>query len=213
MELYLYNTDIKLTLADQWEKVDKRPGDPENLSIIGFNHETCSSLVFLKPITKDEIIPIGNKQLTIEGIRHFLKDNQGIIEVNTVTDKYPYIYTILKTLMEPGGVQYVVTFYININENYFHIQGFFDEAGRTGIRDAVVFESCRREGVASIDEKTKEITGWFCDPYDASYRNGALMNFGEQEVFDEHFQFHPLSQARKFIKELLSNFDELYKNK
>jgi hypothetical protein len=47
------------------------------------------------------------------------------------------------------------------------------------------------------------LDGWAFDPYDNNFTRGFLMNLSENSQFDEMFLLHPLSEARKFIKELV----------
>ena len=42
--------------------------------------------------------------------------------------------------------------------------------------------------------------GWTKDPYDESYRRGALMNLSELEEFDEQFPGSALSMCRELVK-------------
>ena len=82
MEFKFCDTNYKLVINDRWQIVDKKPEDPEELSIIGLNHQNCYSIIFINPITENEIMPIWDKTLTINSVRKYLEENQGIIEIN-----------------------------------------------------------------------------------------------------------------------------------
>ena len=68
----------------------------------------------------------------------------------------------------------------------------------TGIRDTMVYALCRNEGLLGNDDENP-LEGWAKDPYDPSITTGALMNFSEQEQFDEKFPGFPPSMCREFI--------------
>jgi hypothetical protein len=80
----------------------------------------------------------------------------------------------------------------------YNVTGFFSEQGITGKRDTVVYELARRDGIVKSG-----FEGWAFDPYDNSFSRGFLMNLSENKQFDEMFPLHPLSETRKFIKNLL----------
>ena len=214
MEFKFCDTDYKLVINDRWQIVKKRPNDPDELSVIGMNHHYCYSVIFMNPITEKEIMPIWDRTLTINSTRYYLAENQGIIEIENNVDKFPYIYTIVKYPQEPHGVNYILKFHIQINKNYYSIDGILDEKGTTGERDAIVAELCRREGIVRIEEVDGKIDliGWNEDPYDKNYKKGFLMNISERRDFDEKFPYHPLSEARSLTKDLIYNFNKIYDN-
>jgi len=207
MDIILKGTEIKIPLDTYWQSVQPKPDDPKDLSIIGLNTPETYSLIFIQPINENELIPIGNKEILISGIRKYLNENNGFIEVETNIEKYPYSYSIIKTLMEPHGIQYGINFHIKIKKLNFQIQGFFEENGTTGTREAQIYEHCRREGIIKIEENNGKINviGWAEDPYDKKYSKGQLMNISEKENVDEYFPHHPLSEARKLIKIIIEN--------
>ena len=110
------------------------------------------------------------------------------------------IYSIIKTLKEPVGVQYTLYLNIDLDDNAVSLQGFFDETGTTGMRDTYIFEMMMQEGKVSPD-----MSGWMCDPYDKDYKNGVLMNLSEQLQFDQVFPEHPLSIARQLVYYIREN--------
>ena len=138
----------------------------------------------------------------IGGIRHFLADNQGIIEVVTEND---YVYSIVKNLREPSGVQYILTYQKFCKNSIVEIQGFFEEAGTTGIRESMVYAMLHNEKL--IGDEENPLAGWMKDPYDENVKKGALMNLSEQEQFDEKFPGFPLSMCREFIKCVTEGID------
>jgi hypothetical protein len=215
MKFKFCNTDYILVINDRWQIVNKKPEDPEELSIIGLNHQNCYSIIFINPIAEGEIMPIWDKTLTINSVREYLEENQGIIEINNNLEKFPFIYTITKVPMEPHGVHYLFRLHIKINTKFYQIEGMFDEVGTTGTRDTVVFEKCRRDGIVQIEQVNGKmnVIGWNEDPYDKNFKKGFLMNLSEKREFDEFFPNHPLSEARNLLKDLIDNFNKLYDNK
>lgn len=106
----------------------------------------------------------------------------------------------MKTAGQPDGVQYCLTLQVGYPSLVLNMQGFFDEAGMTGLRDAAVFEEAVGEGLVSGDGR-----GWRKDPYDPSYTRGNLMNLSEDERYDGRFPGHPLSQARALVDFIIWN--------
>ena len=212
MEFNFCDTNYKLVINDRWQTVQKRPEDPEDLSVIGINHQNCYSLIFMNPIPENKIMPILDKNLTINSTRHYLEENQGIVEIENNVDKFPYIYTIIKVPMNPNGVHYLFNFHIQIHTKYYSIEGMFDEIGTTGVRDTMVGELCRREGIVRTEEVNGKVNlvGWNEDPYDKNYKKGFLMNLSEKREFDEKFPYHPLSEVRNLIKDLINNFNKIF---
>jgi hypothetical protein len=215
MDFKFCDTDYIFTINDHWQIVSKKPNDSEELSVIGMNHQNCYTIVFCNPITEKEIMPIWDKTVTINSVRHYLEKNQGIIEINNNLDKFPYIYTIVKFQREPHGVNYLFRFHIKLYSKYYQIDGMFDEMGTTGTRDSTIFEKCRRDGVVQIEEVNGKMNliGWNEDPYDKNIKNGFLMNLSEKEEFDEYFPYHPLSEIRNLLKNLIDNFNKIYDSK
>lgn len=188
---------IKFSIPDYYQRVDSMPDDPPSSIPYMVQTENALCFVLLFKIRPNEALPM-NKQVMIDSIHGFLGDRQGLIEVNQGVD---YIYSIVKTVKEPSGVQYVLTFQQIINGNIFNIQAYFDEIGTTGIRDNMVLAKLQQDGV--VGSKDNPFEGWFGDPYDASYKNGILKNLSEDEQFDEYFPGFPLSMCREFLKTII----------
>lgn len=165
-----------------------------------------NELLIVKTISEHDRIP-WNKTSTIEGIRSFLNDNQGIVEVDQNDDyrSYQYVYSIVKNVdKEKGGVQYISTYQMKGEDgDIIMIQGNFIEAGQIGIRDTVVANKLIKKGEVGVENN--RLTNWFCDPYDSSYTNGMPKNKAEDRVYDKEFKDHPLSRTRRLIKHLIKH--------
>ena len=92
--------------------------------------------------------------------------------------------------------------HINYNQYAVQVQGFFDELGVTGMREAIIFNQAQSEG--KIKDTGDGIKGWNADPYDPYYNRGCLMNLSEWQEYDRRFPQHPLSEARQFAEDLAS---------
>ncbi|MBR0404566.1 MAG: hypothetical protein IJI68_05110 [Eggerthellaceae bacterium] len=115
-------------------------------------------------------------------------------------DGKPYVYTIVKNLLMDGeickGALYILSMDIAADDGATHFQGQFEEIGTTGMRDALIGELCRREGLITITDEGMQ--GWNEDPYDPEWKRGALMNLSEKADYDGMFPEHPLTLARAF---------------
>ena len=171
------------------------PDDPEGSEPYMAQTDTAGIFVMLFPIPAQNSMPYDNAQAVIDGIHSALGEDQGLIEVDTgETGKgRRYIYSIVKTLKQPSGVQYTLTMHVEYANHTECVQGFFDEINTTGLRDSAVLSSF-------LGESGGDMTGWFCDPYDPEYKKGVPMNASEQKELDTHFPDHPLSKARELIR-------------
>ena len=98
--------------------------------------------------------------------------------------------------MQPSGVQYFMLLQIMYGHVVLNIKAFFDEKGMTGLRDTMVWEQLRREGIVSESDNS----AWTFDPYDSQINRSYLMNLSEQEKYDSLFPGHPLSVCRQLAK-------------
>ncbi len=175
-------------------KADSMPGDPENSIPYEVQTENAICIAFISAVDYSKQLPRDQGSL-IDGIRQFLTGNQGLIKAEAGKD---YVYSIVKNLREPSGVQYILTYQRFCKGFILNVQAFFEEAGTTGIRDSVVYALCRKERMLG-DDNEHPFAGWSQDPYNPEITEGALMNISEQEQFDEQFPGFPLSMCREFI--------------
>ena len=191
-----------LKMPDYYVQVDAMPEDPENSVPMCAQSNSANIFTIAYPIDVMQAMPFENPQLVIDGIHEALSDDQGLIEVGSGYTKAdaPYIYSIVKTKMEPTGVQYILTYQIREKKYAVNLQGFFDEAGVTGQRDAMIYAALQNQGLLAAD-----LEGWMKDPYDPDYSRGLLMNLSEQVQYDEAFPEHPLSMARELVHFLNDN--------
>lgn len=75
------------------------------------------------------------------------------------------------------------------------------EVGTTGMRDNLVLNRFLQNGEVTFDDNG--LKNWFEDPYDPSFKEGALMNKSETEEYDNDFPHHPLSIVRNMIKKAI----------
>lgn len=201
-KIKISNTNI--SLPDDY-KVTKDYEIDGGIVLIGAT-DNSNELIIIKSISEPECIP-WNKTSTINGIRTYLNDNQGIIEVEQNLDyrSHQYIYSIVKNVdKENGGAQYISTYQMKgDNNDIIMIQGNFIEAGQTGMRDTVIANKLINKGEIGIDGKL--LTNWFSDPYDASYTSGIPMNKSEDKIYDKEFKDHPLSRTRRLIRHLIKH--------
>ncbi|SEG30239.1 hypothetical protein SAMN04487934_11451 [Eubacterium ruminantium] len=185
---------VDISIPEYFQKVDSMPGDPENSVPYEVRSENAACIVFVSAEDYSKALPREQEEL-VNGIRHYLADNQGLIEV---VEKNDYVFSIVKNLKEPHGVQYILTYQKYCNDFIINIQGYFEEIGVTGQRDSLVYALVKDK--ESIGDDESPFKGWSCDPYDKSNRKGALMNISEQARFDELFPGLPLSICRELVR-------------
>ena len=183
-------------VPDYYQKVDSMPDDPADSIPYMFQtgNAMCFALVF--PVDESQSLP-RTKEALISGIRKILGMNQGVIQVEAAED---HVYSIVKTLKERGGVQYIMTYQRFFPDFILNIQALFEEIGTTGIRDSVGYEMCRRMNL--VGKADDPFAGWAKDPYDETIKEGTLKNLSEREEFDAQFPGFPLSMCREFVRAL-----------
>ncbi len=194
--------DELFKIPDHYIELEPAPDDPPYTTPYGYQSKALKAFALVYPIDVSDAMPFGHPEMLITGIHKQLAEDQGLIVVKDGVTKAgrKYIYSIVKTLKGKGmGVQYNLTLHIFFRTYVMNITGFFDEDRITGMRDTKVFSYMRNEGIIkSLDE-------WCHDPYDADYKKGLLMNRSEEERFDKTFPWHPLTEARNFVKFVIEN--------
>lgn len=185
-----------ICIPDDYQKVESMPEDPVNSVpyMAETSHAMCFALIF--PADVSQSLPHTKEEL-ISGIRSFLGEKHGLIQAEASED---HAYSIVKTLKEQGGVQYILTYQKFYPEIILNIQAYFDENGTTGIRESMAYELCRRQNLVGNDGDP--FAGWEKDPYDETIRDGALMNLSETEQFDKLFPGFPLTMCREFLQSI-----------
>lgn len=197
------NNELMINVPSDFQKVNTLPEDPVNS--VAYVKQTQLSNMFLMmyPINNQNAMPYGNEKEVVDGIHGALAEGQGLIEVlsGTTKNQKRYIYSIVKTKLNPSGMQYVLTMHIDMNDHSVNIQSYFDEVGMTGLRDTTIMNKMINEGKIT----PSNMDGWFKDPYDENYKKGLLRNESEKPEYDAMFPQHPLSETRNFIKYLVEN--------
>lgn len=171
---------------------------------IGFGKGTfaMSGILMSWNVTEEESLPFD----TEEAIRSFhsdMPDNMGLILVKSgLTPKgNRYVYAVRKMMIldeegnQDGPTDYELNFNIRIDGRIHFINGSFQETeemrGFRGTLGTLTY------GSSELKLKTDE---WTRDPYDPEFKTGFLMDWQEDEKYDDMFPYHPLSELRRFTK-------------
>ncbi len=198
--------DVEFNLDENYKKVKSLPDDPKDSVAFCSETEMANCIVLIYPFPTEHAMPFTNCQAVIDGIHGILDKNQGLIEVEKGTTKsgLQFIETIVKTFDEKHqGVSYCLTLQIKYPNTILQVQGFFNEAGTTGIRDSYVFAALEQKG--TIKATDNGIEGWAKDPYDENFKSGLLKNLSEDKDFDQFFPAHPLSECRRILDYIIEN--------
>lgn len=196
------SNEYTIHIPNEYQKMNSMPDDPKNSNAYGKQTPSLNCFITMYPISKEKAMPFDNERVVINGIHSALGDTQGLIEVkagNTKNNK-KYIYSIVKTKLEPSGIQYILTMHIDMNDYVMNLQSFFDEVGITGQREAVIMNQLLNEG-----KILSNMDGWMQDPYDENLKKGLLMNISGKKEYDTIFQNHPLTEERKLIHYIIEN--------
>ena len=193
-----------MIVPDDYQKLDPLPEDPEGCVSYGKQTESALCMVSIYPIDVEDAMDFNDTEALINGIHHTLAENQALIEVENGrrASGFPYIYSIVKTYNgEEEGVGYtlVLDFLLRPNSSLVRVQGFFQEYGITGERDATIFARLSQDKGFSEDS-------WCFDPYDPDSEASYKMNQSELAEYDELFPDHPLTQCRMLIRHYKENF-------
>ncbi len=191
------------------QKIPDEFGFSEDTLWLGMRTERTSAMLFCCAATREASMPFDDNDRIIRDIHRDMRENEGLIEVkNDLTKKgRKYVYIIFKNSMVsengfPQGNEYSMNINIQFENSIQFINSSFAECGMTGERDAMGMEMYIRAKNIDID---KALETWQEDPYDPTYKKGFLMNRSEQDIFDEIFPWHPLSEARKFMRFIAEN--------
>ena len=193
-----------MIIPADYQKLDPLPEDPEGCVSYGKQTESALCMVSIYPIDVEDAMDFNDTEALINGIHHTLAENQALIEVENGrrASGFPYIYSLVKTYNgEEEGVGYtlVLDFLLRPNRSVVRVQGFFQEYGITGVRDATVFARLSQDKGFSEDS-------WCFDPYDPDSQASYKMNQSELAEYDELFPDHPLTQCRMLIRHYKENF-------
>lgn len=186
----------RVSVPDGYQQVRSTPDDPQDAVPLVKETDSSAALVFLYPMRAEDAMPYDAPGTVIEGIHQAHGDDQGLIEVESGKTRSGnrYIYSIVKTMMGPVGVQYGLTMDVEAVGGALHVQGFFDEKGMTGTRASVILAMLSSKGEVGPD-----MEGWARDPYDETHTRGFLANLSEAAEYDALFPDDPLSMARTFV--------------
>jgi len=156
-------------LPEGYSRMRSMPDDPPESSAFGMQTPGCTCFLMLFLIAPGYAVPLEDAAPLIDGIHGLLGDDQGLVEARCGRTSFgrALAYAIVKTAEQTDGVQYCFTLQAAYPSFVLNTQGFFDEAGTTGLRDAAFFEEAVGEGLVSGDGR-----GWRRDPYDPSYVRG-----------------------------------------
>ena len=125
----------------------------------------------------------------------------GLVEVAVgvlANTRINVVKTIFKVPRQPRGMGYIGSLTVPFKHCSYVVKIQAEEAGMTGMREAVIADKLIREGKIVPGENT--ILGWSADPYDRNWKKGALMNLAEREEYDPLFPGHPLTIVRDGLK-------------
>lgn len=194
-----------LTIPNNFQLLNSMPNDPKDSVVYGMQNDGTRCYVMIYPIYKSHAMPFDTERIS-KGIHAALGKEQGLIDIRTVQTKenFKSVYSIVKTLRKPSGVQYNLTLQIAFPDRLLHVQGYFEETGTTGQRDANVYMLAVKKGLISEGS----FDGWIQDPFDKEYRDGVLKNLSEDEEYDAMFPNHPLTVLRDFVRTILETAPE-----
>ncbi len=117
--------------------------------------------------------------------------------------------SITKQRMEPRGFEFTGVCFIPRRDFSYLIFVCSKETGTTGIREALVSKELLESGQLKFepptDGKPGRLAGFYKDPYDAKFNDGALYNLSDQKKYDKQFPQSPLTRARTKLNKVIGS--------
>lgn len=177
---------------------------------IGFGKRTyaMSAVLLSWPVTETESLSLTDNKTLINQLYEGMNDNEGLIYAKTgITpegNRYAYALRKMAETDDEGGrwlSGYVLNLNIRIDGRIHFINGSFSVPED--------FVNVRLSALSLMALGSREIKlttdQWTRDPYDADRQDGFLMNWMEDEKYDELFPYSPLSELRSFVDYVVSN--------
>lgn len=193
-----------MKLPEYFQQVKSMPDDPEGSTAYMTGNDEFQAFALAYPIATENAMPYVDNASIIQGIHNTVSDKQALIEVNSGKTKSgkQYVYSIVKTQMDPHGMQYTLILHLKDSEAKSScLRSFFSESGMTGQRDSMVYAALAENGTIKMGDTST----WMRDPYNHNLKDCFLMNLSELEEFDQYFPSHPLSVARLTVREIVEN--------
>ena len=178
---------------------------------IGFGKSTygVNALLITWPVLDSQSMSLTDRNSIIENIRTEDAPNQGLIDVKCgITPKgNRYAYVIRKIYFTDeednrnSSTQYTLGLNIRIDGKVHFIDSSFGPSEDFGDirRSALSIMQCgSRALMLEADE-------WNHDPFDENIEDGFLMDWTEDEKYDDLFPYSPLSELRGFVKYVTEN--------
>ncbi len=151
------------------------------------------------------------------------KENGGIlsVEVTKVQGHDAIVYYSKQTVKGIRGYRYVARCVIPNGDEWFEVRMDAIQMGTTGGRETMATlllskqgklesepvppNAPRTPGSGPAKPGATRIKGFFFDPYDAAFNDGAINSVADDPKYDETLPKHPLSRVRWLFPKLLEN--------
>ena len=185
-----------------FEEMNALPGDPPNSKVYGYESPGTISRVLVRFIPAGETLFFDDPQVLSNMIIQEAEDGKLVESetVRTYEKDRRCVHSIVKTLSDQDRIRYWATMYIDYPDGMVLIQGFFDTLGESEMREILVQAIQTGKGIVRMTDKG--LIGWDLESYDPEYRHESGEDSDHWE-FDQLFPDHPLTEARRFVNELL----------
>ncbi len=177
---------------------------------IGFGKGTAlmSGICISWPVTESESMPLSDFADLINKFHMDMDDNQGLVYakcgLTPKGNRYACGIRKMRFADKDGNlspISYELGFNIRLNGRIHFIDGSFQTRdGVPGHRGSILELMSR--GSSELQLVTEH---WTKDPYDEEYKKGLLMDWTEDEKYDDLFPYDPLTEARKLIQFMVAN--------
>ena len=185
------------TIPKNYMALQPMDDDPEGSDVFGFGGKEADAVAFFTVVPDDDALPFGDTGTVVDGIHGVLGENQGLVRVGTgksLQNGVPYIYSIVRTEVDPRHTQYVLTFQFSFGAKALNIEAHFDETGEGSRRTAAVW---------SIGQDRKR--PWARDPYTPEFTLGRPMTQAEEPRWDASYPDSAIALCRTLVRCLAEN--------
>lgn len=213
-KIFLPGVNVSFVLNGEWSDLPAGSVQTADSSALSMKGEGYFTLMSMYASPQNDVMQFNQDERTISEIHKAgLDGNSGLLELQSLTTSHGIniVYRLVKRLISGNvgnNMSYILTIDIyGDNRDIWRIQVMTASSNLLDVRNSAVRQQFMEDrGISPISGDQKQLnitTGWSYDPYDSNFTKGILMNLSERREYDDLFPNHPLSVARRILKEII----------
>lgn len=213
-KIFLPGVNVSFVLNGEWSDLPAGSVQTTDSSALSMKGEGYFTLMSMYASPQNDVMQFNQDERTISEIHKAgLDSNSGLLELQSLTTSHGIniVYRLVKRLISDdvgNNMSYILTIDIyGDDKDIWRIQVVTASSNLLDVRNSAVRQQFMEDkGISLISGDQKQLnitTGWSYDPYDSNFTKGILMNLSERREYDDLFPNHPLSVARRILKEII----------